>query len=84
MQFTYATHGTCARFIDIELADQNIRSVTFVGGCRGNLEAISRLVQSKNLNDIIPLLRGVICRNGTSCSDQLAQALSGPDLRPAS
>jgi len=83
MQFIVATQGTCARFIDIELDGEILSSVRFIGGCRGNLEALSRLAQGKRISDIVEMLRGIPCRNGTSCSDQLAKALSDVELRNA-
>ena len=83
MQISFATQGTCARFIDVDLDGDTIRSVRFIGGCRGNLEAVSRLAQGKCVQEIIHLLSGIPCRNGTSCSDQLAQALSRVILQNA-
>ena len=39
---SYNTHGTCARIINFDLDDNNvIHNVTFIGGCNGNLKAIS-------------------------------------------
>ncbi|HKI51539.1 MAG TPA: TIGR03905 family TSCPD domain-containing protein [Geothermobacteraceae bacterium] len=75
MEFTYKTNGTCAQFIDVEIDQQQLKSVRFVGGCRGNLEGISRLVQGRPVSEVTQLLRGITCRNGTSCADQLARAL---------
>ena len=45
MTYTYRTRGTCSSRIDIELDGDVIRSVAFTGGCHGNLQGISRLVQ---------------------------------------
>ena len=41
----YQTKGTCSTAIDIEVTDGVIDSVTFIGGCNGNLQGISRLVK---------------------------------------
>lgn len=81
MEFTFKMTGTCAQFIDIEIDQQNLKSVRFIGGCRGNLEGISRLVQGRPINQVVELLRGITCRNGTSCTDQLAMALEERTLR---
>ena len=38
----YQTKGTCSTYIDIELDGDIIRSVSFFGGCNGNLQGISK------------------------------------------
>lgn len=81
MEFTFTTTGTCAQFIDVEIDQQQLKSVRFIGGCRGNLEGISRLVQGRPISEVTELLRGINCRNGTSCPDQLARALEEKILR---
>ncbi|MDY6078459.1 MAG: TSCPD domain-containing protein [Eubacteriales bacterium] len=40
------------------------------------MQAIQRLCVGRPVDEIIPLLRGIKCRNDTSCPDQLARALS--------
>ncbi len=75
MNNTFATLGSCAKFIDFEIEDDIVIAVKFIGGCNGNLQAISRLVAGRNCREVIDLLQGIQCRNGTSCPDQLAQAL---------
>ncbi|MCF6178550.1 MAG: TIGR03905 family TSCPD domain-containing protein [Geopsychrobacter sp.] len=76
MNSTFATQGTCAKFIDFEIKDDQLTKVRFIGGCNGNLQAVSRLVEGRPCREVIELLRGIECRNSTSCPDQLAQALS--------
>jgi len=76
MTHTFSTHGSCAKFIDFEIQGELITGVKFIGGCHGNLQAVSRLVAGKTCTEVIELLGGIECRNGTSCPDQLAQALS--------
>ena len=36
----YQTSGTCSTSIDIDVADGIIKSVSFTGGCNGNLKGI--------------------------------------------
>jgi len=84
MQTTYTTFGTCARFIDIELDGDNIREVRFIGGCAGNTAGISALVRGLPVAEAIRRLQGIVCRNDTSCPDQLARALQELTLRQAS
>lgn len=72
----YKTKGVCAGAIDIELDKDTIRSVKFTGGCHGNLQGISKLVEGMNVDDAISRLKGIRCGfKNTSCPDQLAQAL---------
>ena len=75
MNKTFATQGSCAKFIDFEVENDLVTAVKFIGGCHGNLQAISRLVAGTSCTEVIELLDGIQCRNGTSCPDQLAQAL---------
>ena len=75
--FTYSTVGTCSRQILFDVTEDNkIKNVKFIGGCVGNLQGISRLVEGRDIDEVIKLLKGVICRNNTSCPDQLARALA--------
>lgn len=77
MTYSYKTRGTCSRQITIELNDdQTIKSVSFLGGCNGNLQGISALVKGKKIDEVINTLKGIDCNmRGTSCPDQLARAL---------
>ena len=72
---TYQTHGTCSRSIDFEVEDGVITSCRFHGGCNGNLQGIGALVTGMKVDEAIRRLKGIQCRNGTSCPDQLARAL---------
>lgn len=72
----YQTRGTCSKQIIFDVKeDLTLTKVKFIGGCSGNLQAIAKLVEGKNINEIIPLLKGIKCRNNTSCGDQLSIAL---------
>ena len=68
----YRTKGTCSSSIDIEMD----KSVIFTGGCNGNLQGISKLVEGMSAEDAISRLKGIKCGfKPTSCPDQLAIAL---------
>jgi uncharacterized protein (TIGR03905 family) len=71
----YNTKGTCSRQIQYDVEDGKLTSVKFIGGCKGNLQAVSKLVEGKPIEEVISLLKGIDCRAGTSCADQLATAL---------
>lgn len=78
MQFKYNTTGTCARqiTIDVDENSKTINSVSFIGGCNGNLQGISALVKGKEIDEVISTLKGIRCGfKSTSCPDQLAVAL---------
>lgn len=76
MKHTYRTKGTCSSVITFDLTDGILSGVTFTGGCNGNLKAISRLVEGKNAEEIMNLLRGNTCGpRSTSCADQLSRAI---------
>ena len=67
----YATSKTCSREIDFEVENNIVTSCEFVGGCMGNTQGVARLVVGRSKT-----LEGINCGNrGTSCPDQLAQAL---------
>ena len=73
---TYSTKGTCSKQIIFELDEENrVHNVKFIGGCSGNLQGISRLVEGKTPDEVVALLKGIRCKQNTSCPDQLAQAL---------
>lgn len=60
----------------IDAEGDTIRQVQVVGGCEGNLRGLSVLLKDMPIDDAIRKLEGIDCRGkGTSCPDQLAQAL---------
>lgn len=74
--YTYTPRGVCSRAIHIELDGDTIQHIDFVGGCDGNLKAISKLVQGKSVDEVAALLEGNTCgRRSTSCADQLVLGL---------
>ena len=76
MTLHYTTHGTCSSAIDIEIDGDIIRDVAFSGGCHGNTQGLVALLRGMKVSDAIARLRGIDCKGrGTSCPDQLAQAL---------
>lgn len=75
---TYSPKGVCSVKIDFDVDDGKLYNVSFVGGCNGNLKAIGRLVEGKDARETADILRGNDCHmRGTSCADQLAQAIDG-------
>lgn len=77
MTYTYIPKNVCSRSITISINEKDIiESVSFVGGCNGNLKGVSRLVAGHSVDEIINLLQDIQCgAKGTSCPAQLAEAL---------
>ena len=75
--YFYEPQGVCSKQITFGVDDEGkLHDVKFYGGCPGNLLAIGKLVEGKNAKEIATILRGNDCgRRGTSCADQLAQAI---------
>ncbi len=76
MKYEYKTKGTCSVVISFDINDNVITNIQFMGGCPGNLKAISKLLDGKTVEYIEEKLKGNLCGNrGTSCADQLAIAV---------
>ena len=76
MKYTYKTKGTCSIQISFDIDGNIITNVEFVGGCNGNLKAISKLVEGMTVEEIEKKLKGNTCGlRKTSCADQLALAV---------
>ena len=75
--FSYPNKGTCSKETHIVLNDDHtIESIEVIGGCNGNLQGISRLVEGMKAEDAIARMRGIRCGfKPTSCPDQLSIAL---------
>lgn len=72
----YRPKGVCSQNIIVELDGDVIRHVEFVGGCSGNTQGISRLVEGMKAEEAITRLEGIRCGvRPTSCPDQLSKAL---------
>ena len=73
----YRTKGVCSQSIHFDIEDNKIHNVSFVGGCNGNLQGISHLVEGMDVNEAISRLEGIQCGfKKTSCPDQLSQEAS--------
>ena len=76
MTIEFTPQGVCSHKMIIEVENGIVTNVTVVGGCNGNLQGISSLVKGMKVEDVIKRLDGIKCgMKGTSCPDQLAQAL---------
>ena len=76
MTTVYKPRGVCSRLMEIETEDGVIKNVKITGGCSGNLQGISRLVEGMTVEEAVKRMRGIRCgMKETSCPDQLAVAL---------
>ena len=76
MEFTYKTNSVCSQQIKFNLEGNIVTDVSFLGGCNGNLKAISKLVDGMSVEEIELKLKGNTCGfRPTSCADQLATAV---------
>ena len=69
--------GVCSRLISFDLSDDGrIHNLGFLGGCSGNLKAISKLLEGRSAKEAATILNGNTCGpRPTSCADQLSIAL---------
>lgn len=77
MNFVYKTKGgICAQEIIVDIIDDEVKEVQFVGGCPGNHLGIAALVKGMKITDVVNRLSGITCGpRSSSCPDQLACAL---------
>ena len=76
MKHEYKTSMTCSSKIIFDLEGDKVKNVKFIGGCDGNLKAISKLVDGWEAEKIVSTLKGNTCGfKPTSCADQLAKAI---------
>ncbi len=76
MRYNYPTEMVCSQMISFDINGNVITNIEFLGGCNGNLKAISKLVDGWTVEKIESYLKGNLCgRKPTSCADQLARAV---------
>ena len=45
----YTTQGTCSRQITFDVVDNKLTNVRFLGGCSGNTQGVSKLVEGMEI-----------------------------------
>lgn len=76
MRYSYKTRGTCSQVINFNIDGNVITDIEFIGGCNGNLKAVSKLCDGMTVDEIESKLLGNQCgMRGTSCADQFAKAV---------
>lgn len=62
--------------INFDIDGEVISNIEFLGGCNGNLKAISKLCEGMTVSEIEEKLLGNTCGyKDTSCADQFAKAV---------
>ena len=51
--FDYKPHGVCPMNISFDLDGDTVHNVSFKGGCNGNLQAISRVVEGMTVEQMV-------------------------------
>ena len=65
-----------SRQITFDVVDNKLTNVRFLGGCSGNTQGVSKLVEGMDIDEVIKRTDGILCgARPTSCPDQLARAL---------
>ncbi len=76
MEYIYKPKGVCSREFIFDIEDDTVKSLKVVGGCNGNLQGISRLLEGMKIEEVIKRIEGLTCgTKQTSCPDQIADAL---------
>lgn len=77
LQVTYTPQGgVCSKLMIVDAEEGVISDVQIVGGCQGNGQGVCSLLKGMRIEDAIIRLEGIDCHGrGTSCPDQMAQAL---------
>lgn len=76
MTVNFTPRGVCSRNMTFDIEDGIVKNLKVNGGCNGNLQGIAKLVEGMKAEEVISRLEGINCNGkGTSCPDQLAQAV---------
>jgi len=76
LTYKHRNSGTCSTQVQFELEDGKLHNVIFTGGCNGNLQGISALLEGMDAQEAVNRLKGLKCGfKSTSCPDQLSRAV---------
>ena len=67
--YKYKTENTCSQLVSLDLDENAVHNVSFMGGCNGNLKAIPILIDGWTVEEVEGKLTGILCgRRSTSCA----------------
>ena len=76
MEYIYKPSGVCSQLMRVTLDGDTVEKVEVLGGCSGNLQGISKLIEGMDAHEAVRRMRGIRCgRKPTSCPDQLSKAI---------
>ncbi|MEG1848333.1 MAG: TIGR03905 family TSCPD domain-containing protein [Lachnospiraceae bacterium] len=76
MKYEVKPQKVCPSKLTFDLEGDIVTNIEFTDGCKGNLKAISKLLNGMSVSEIEAYLKGNTCGgNDTSCGDQLAKAV---------
>ena len=77
MTYTFQPRGVCSQAMRVEVDEQGIiQKLEVLGGCSGNLQGISALVEGMPAQEAIRRLKGIRCGfKDTSCPHRFARGL---------
>lgn len=76
MEYRYRPQWVCCQEMIINIENDIIQEVKFIGGCPGNTVGVASLIKGMSITEAIKRLKGIDCGGkGTSCPDQLSKAL---------
>lgn len=77
MKKTYKMIGVCSSSVTFDIDESGtVSSVSFTGGCNGNLKGVAALCEGMKAGEIVSRLKGLRCGfKSTSCPDRFAAAL---------
>lgn len=74
--YTFTPREVCSRQISFDIEDGFVKNVRFVSGCSGNTQGVAKLAEGMKADEVVTRLKNTDCAGrGTSCPDQLAQAI---------
>lgn len=82
MKHKFKPSGVCSKNIDFEIDNGRVYNVKYTGGCNGNQQGISKLVEGQTIEEVVSKLSGIKCGNkNSSCPAQLAKALEEAKIK---
>ena len=58
MEYKYTPEGVCSMQMIFEIENNIIKKLKIVGGCPGNTVGVSKLVEGRNIDEVIEMLKG--------------------------
>lgn len=75
-KYEYKPSGVCSRKIVVDIENDVIQNLEFVGGCPGNTVGICALVKGMKVDEVEKRLSGITCGfKKTSCPNELSKFL---------